>query len=290
MSAPEIRRPAVAGTFYPDDPTALRALVRDCLGPAAGEARRARGAIVPHAGLIYSGRCAGAVFRQVALPPVAVIVAPNHTGRCGAPGGASLWARGAFLTPLGRSEVAAELAQTLAARCPLVAHDPLAHAAEHAVEVELPFVQALAPGTTIVPLVLAWDDWPRCRTLAEALADVIHEWPDDVVLLASSDMTHYESAARAARKDRLVLATVERLDGESLLEVCRRERVTMCGRAPAAVVLEASRRLGAEKAEVLDYRHSGMVTGDDARVVAYAGVAIGAQASMYPATALHAVV
>lgn len=271
-SAPDVRSPAVAGSFYPEDPGALRVLVDECLGPEPPAGQPVRGAIVPHAGLIYSGRCAGEVFRRIALPPVAVIVAPNHTGRCGAPGGASLWARGAFDTPLGRCEVAAEFAQELAERTDLVAHDPTAHRTEHAVEVELPFLRVRAPGTAIVPLVLAWDDWDRCRALGEALAEVVRRWPEPVVLLASSDMTHYEPAASAARKDRMALAAVERLDGEELLDVCRRQGVTMCGRAPAAAVLEAVRRLGAEAAAVVDYRHSGMVTGDDRRVVAYAGV------------------
>lgn len=275
MREADIRGAAVAGTFYPDAPDELRRLVLECLGTGPPPSQRARAIIVPHAGLIYSGRCAGAVFRRVALPPLAVILAPNHTGRCGAPGGASLWARGAFDTPVGRSPVSAEFAAALTARCDLVAHDPAAHHDEHAIEVELPFIQLLAPGTHIVPIVLAWDGWQACRALAHALAGVIGEWPGDVLVAASSDMTHYESAASAAAKDRLALEAVRRLDGESLLEVCRRERVTMCGRAPAAVALETARRLGAATAEVVDYRHSGMVTGDDRRVVAYAGVIAG---------------
>jgi hypothetical protein len=272
MSDADFRSAAVAGSFYPRDPDGLRRLVLQCLGSAPEPPRRAPAAIVPHAGLVYSGPCAGAVFRRLTLPPTVVVLAPNHTGLLGAPGGASVWARGAFGTPLGRSPVAAAFAAALIARCALAAHDPEAHRAEHAVEVELPFLQVLAPTTAIVPIVLAWDDWPRCRSLAEALAEVIRGWPDDVLVLASSDMTHYESASSAARKDRLALSAVERLDGEALLEVCRRERVTMCGRAPAAAALETARRLGATRATVVDYRHSGMVTGDDARVVAYAGV------------------
>jgi hypothetical protein len=275
MSEADVRRAAVAGSFYPNDPEALRHLVIECLGPEVEPPRRAPAAIVPHAGLVYSGPCAGRVFRRLALPPTVVVLAPNHTGVLGVPVGASAWARGAFATPLGRSPVAAAFAAALIERCALVAHDPEAHRTEHAVEVELPFLQVLAPATAIVPIVLAWDDWPRCRTLAEALAEVISGWPDDVLVLASSDMTHYESAASAARKDRLALSAAERLDGEALLDVCRREGVTMCGRAPAAVALETARRLGATRAAVVDYRHSGMVTGDDARVVSYAGVVTG---------------
>jgi AmmeMemoRadiSam system protein B len=132
----------------------------------------------------------------------------------------------------------------------------------------------MVPDTAIVPLVLAWDRWVPTQELAAALADVVREWDGEVLLVASSDMTHYESAAVAERKDRLALEAVQRLDGEGLLSVCHREGVTMCGRAPAATVIEASRRLGATTAQLVDYRHSGLVTGDDREVVAYAGVVI----------------
>jgi AmmeMemoRadiSam system protein B len=262
----------VAGSFYPDDPHELRELVRSCLGSGQFPRTPAPAAIAPHAGLAYSGPCAGAVFARLAIPATVVVLAPNHTGVLTAPGGASVWARGAFQTPLGNAPVAAEFAARLIERCPLAANDTAAHRAEHAVEVEIPFLQVLAPGAAIVPILLAWDDWDRCRVLADALAGVIGGWPSEVLVLASSDMTHYESAASAARKDRLALAAVERLDGEALLDICRRERVTMCGRAPAAVALETARRLGASRGTVVDYRHSGLVTGDDSRVVSYAGV------------------
>jgi hypothetical protein len=162
----------------------------------------------------------------------------------------------------------------LEAASPLVAHDGTAHEREHAIEVQLPFLQVLAPTSAMAPLLLAFDDWRRCRVLAEALAGVIRDWSGEVLLVASSDMTHYESAASAERKDRLAFDAILRLDGEALLDVCRRARVSMCGRAAAATVLEAARLLGATRAEVVDYRHSGMVTGDHDDVVAYAGVIV----------------
>lgn len=269
-----LRRAAVAGHFYPADPQELRRLVQGYLSEAAAAPAGVRGAVVPHAGLVYSGACAAQVFARIAIPDVVVILAPNHTGRLGAPGGASLFQCGAFETPLGAVAVADEFAARLAARCPLVSHDPAAHALEHAIEVELPLLRLRAPQAAIVPLVLAWDDWPRCRELAAALAEVAAAWPDAVLLVASSDMTHYEPADRAAQKDRVALEAVCRLDGEGLLAACRRHGISMCGRAPAATVLEATRRLGAERAEVVDYRHSGWVTGDHSSVVAYAGVII----------------
>jgi MEMO1 family protein len=268
-----IRAPAVAGQFYPADVAELDALLAGCLQDVPREGRRCRAAIVPHAGLVYSGRTAAAVFARLLIPPVVVILAPNHTGRLASPG-ASVWDHGSFLTPLGPVAVESAFAGQLVAGCDLARSDVLAHRLEHAVEVELPFLQRLAPGTSIVPIVLAWDDWERSRRLAQVLARLVLSWPAGVLLLASSDMTHYEPAGEAARKDRLALAAIERLDGAGLLETCRRHGITMCGRAPAATVLEAARELGATGAELVDYRHSGLVSGDDTSVVSYAGVLI----------------
>jgi AmmeMemoRadiSam system protein B len=231
-------------------------------------------AVAPHAGLVYSGQCAAHALKRVTVPPVVVILAPNHTGRCAAPGGASVWTRGAFATPLGDVPIAEALPDALLARCERAADDRTAHAAEHAVEVELPFLQLLAPEVSILPIVLAWDDWRRCETLAGALAELVEQWPQPVLLLASSDMTHYEPAAAAAAKDRHALDAITRLDGAGLLSACQRRGITMCGRAPAAVVTEAARRLGATGGTVVDYRHSGVVTGDDDSVVAYAAVVL----------------
>lgn len=270
----QTRRPAVAGMFYPADPAELRTLVEDMLGEVDAEPQPARGAIAPHAGLVYSGRCAAQVWGRLVIPEVVVIIAPNHTGMLDNPGGASAWTEGAFETPLGTVPIASEFLKLVEERCPLLRHDTAAHLREHAIEVELPFVQLLAPDTRLAPIVLAWDRWAPSSELAGALAAAAADWPGGVLLVASSDMTHYESADRAARKDRQALAAVERLDGEELLAVCHREGVTMCGRAPSATVLEAARQLGARRGEVVDYRHSGWVTGDDREVVAYAGVVV----------------
>lgn len=267
------RRPAVAGSFYPRDVAGLRTLVDECLAGVPREGRRCQAVIVPHAGLIYSGKCAGHVFGRIAFPATIVIVAPNHTGVALAPG-ASLWRSGVFETPLGDVTVDESFATMLERECDLVAHDPSAHRGEHAVEVELPFVRVLAPDAAIVPLVLACDGWDPCERLATALARAARPSADNVLFVASSDMTHYESAASAAAKDQFALAAVERLDGRALLETCRRHGISMCGRVGAAVVLEAARQLGATRAEVVDYRHSGFVTGDYSSVVGYAGVLI----------------
>jgi AmmeMemoRadiSam system protein B len=214
------------------------------------------------------------VFARLAVPPVVVILAPNHTGVCRAPGGASLWERGAFRTPLGDVLVDEGLAGALLAASPLVAADHAAHAHEHAVEVELPFLQVRRADVRIVPLVLAWDAWEGCAALGHTLAGLVGRWPEQVLLLASSDLNHYEPASVAALKDRRALDAVAALDGAELLARCRREQISMCGRAPAATVLAATRALGATRADIVHYSHSGMVTGEDDAVVGYAGVVI----------------
>jgi AmmeMemoRadiSam system protein B len=274
MSTVDVRAPAVAGRFYPASPEQLSSLVEGFLAEVDVERRPGTGAIVPHAGILYSGACAAQVFGRLSVPPIIVILAPNHTGAVGARGGASVWSRGAFETPLGRVSIAEGFAEALMSRCDLAEHDPDAHWNEHAIEVELPFVRAVAPASSIVPIVLAWDDWDRSRRLAEALATTVKEWPEDVLLVASSDMSHFESAVRAKQKDSLVFSAIEELDAQKLLATCESEHITMCGRAPAAVVIEASRWLGATSGELVDYRHSGLVTGDDSSVVSYAGVII----------------
>jgi len=210
----------------------------------------------------------------VALPALIVILAPNHTGVCRAPGGASLWEDGAFRTPLGDVPVDAPCAAALRAASPLVGHDHDAHRGEHAIEVLLPFLQVLRPDARIVPLVLAWDAWDRASELGNALASVVREAAEPILLVASSDLNHYEPAAVTEQKDARALEAVTALDGAELLARCRRERISMCGRGPAAVVIAAARALGATRADVVDYRHSGWVSGDDSQVVGYGGVVI----------------
>ena len=272
----DLRAPAVSGRFYPGTAPELERTLRDLLGPleAIAHPAAARAAIVPHAGYLYSGVTAAHAFARIRIPPLVIILAPNHTGLSRAPGGASLWERGTFETPLGDVIVDEALGQALLAACPLVAVDHLAHQDEHAVEVELPFIKFLAPGTRILPVVLAWDDWESCRTLGEALAKVVRGSREQVLLLASSDLSHYEPANAAEIKDAQALDAVQALDGGELLRRCHREGITMCGRAPVATVLAAAKALGATRADVVDYRHSGWVTLDESSVVGYAGVVI----------------
>lgn len=271
-----MRAPAVSGRFYPGSGPELAQNVRALLDAADPHAPPARlkAAVAPHAGFVYSGLTAAHVFRRAIIPASVVIVAPNHTGVAHAPGGASLWESGAWATPLGDVSIDEHLAALIAGACDLVAPDHSAHTSEHAVEVMLPFLQTLNPAARIVPIVLSWDDWDRSARLGEALADVVSKSREPVLLLASSDLNHYEPASVGEIKDAHVLQCVQALDGKEVLARCRRERISMCGRAPVATICAAARVLGATKAELVDYRHSGWVTGDEASVVGYGGLVI----------------
>ena len=277
-----IRPPVVSGRFYPKDPAELRATVATLLADArrsttAGrpDGQTAVAGVVPHAGYIYSGPTAARVFAHITIPGLVIILAPNHTGVVEAQEGVSIWEAGAFQTPLGDVTVDADAARAfIEISHDMVGIDHDAHLGEHAVEVELPFLQLLRADVRIVPLVIAWDQWAPARRLGEMLARLVQAAGEPVLLLASSDLNHYEPAAVSEKKDQLALEAIEGLDGEELLARCQRERISMCGRGPAAVVLAAARALGAKQAEVVDYRHSGWVSGDNARVVGYAGVVI----------------
>lgn len=275
-----IRPPAVSGRFYPKDPAELRATVATLLADARAALQHAvptpyHAVITPHAGYVYSGPTAARVFARTEIPGLVIILAPNHTGVATARSGVSLWEAGAFRTPLGDVPVDGDVAAGLREISNgVVEIDHEAHAQEHAIEVELPFLQMRRADVRIVPVVLAWDAWEPARLLADILARLVKATREPVLLLASSDLNHYEPAAVSEQKDARALEAVTALDGAELLARCKRERISMCGRAPVATVLAAARTLGATRAEVVDYRHSGWVSGDDTRVVGYAGVVI----------------
>jgi AmmeMemoRadiSam system protein B len=269
------RTPAVSGTFYPALPGRLRADVRGFLDQGASPPKRAVGILVPHGGYMYSGATAGAAFAAVEIPATCIILAPNHTGRGRARHGGSLLVDTAYRTPLGNVEPDVELGTELMRRAhPLLIEDPLAHAEEHGVEVLLPFLQMRNEAVRVVPLVLGWDDWERTRRLAHVIHDLI-AGRDDILLVASSDMNHYEPAAASTDKDAVALERIVALDGEGLLEVTRSRHISMCGRVPVACALEVARQAGLARAEVVGYSHSGLINGNHDRVVGYAAALIG---------------
>ncbi len=263
-----IRYPAVAGAFYPADPRRVAAMLSELVVPAP-EAAPAAGAMVPHAGWIFSGRCAGATLGRIAVPPTVVLLGPNHTGM-GAPLAAA--PEDAWMTPVGKARVDRALLEELVAADPEVAFDGAAHRREHCLEVEVPFLLARRPDVRIAPVVVGTHDPGALGRLGEALAAILARREPRPLLLVSSDMTHYEPAEVARAKDLPVLERLAACDPEGVLAEVARRGVTMCGVAPAVAALHALRLLGCTGGELVCYTHSGEVTGDDREVVAYAGM------------------
>ncbi|HEY5976203.1 MAG TPA: AmmeMemoRadiSam system protein B, partial [Geobacteraceae bacterium] len=241
------------------------------LCPVSPKLQRVVGIIAPHAGYIYSGAVAGAVYGSIEVPATVIVLGPNHHG-VGAR--AALYPEGSWLTPLGEVPIADRLAELVAKHAPFVEIDSTAHHYEHSLEVQVPFLQYRRPDVTIVPLCLGFGDPGSCRELGEALARAITEFGDQVLIVASSDMSHYEPDVIARQKDRLAIEELLALNPAELLKVCRDQRITMCGVVPAAVMLTAATTLGASTAELIRYATSGEVSGDLERVVGYAALTV----------------
>ena len=267
MASP-VRPPAVAGRFYPGDPRALLADVQSFLSTRQ-ITRPALGCVVPHAGYVYSGHVAGAVFATLDLPKRFIILCPNHTGR-GTP--LSIMSRGSWQTPLGQALIDEELAETLKRQFPLLSENAEAHRTEHAIEVELPFLQALRAEFTFVPIALGTGQFKLLADLGEAIAQVVGK--ERVLVIASSDMNHYESDSVTRVKDHKAIERVLALDPAGLHEVVMKENISMCGFGPAIAMLTAAKRLGATSAELIRYATSGDVSGDRDMVVGYAGMVV----------------
>jgi len=263
-----LRHPAVAGRFYPEDPDTLLSDLRSFL--RAQEAPRpALACMVPHAGYIYSGSVAGAVFADLEIPPRCLLLCPNHTGR-GRP--LAIMSHGAWQTPLGSIPIDSQLAETLKQRCPLLNEDAEAHRGEHAIEVVLPFLQQGRPQLTFVPIALGTGHLAALEQLGEAVAAVAREQP--MLIIASSDMNHYENDQITRMKDTKAIDRMLALDARGLYEVVLQEDISMCGFGPAVAMLTAAKRLGATSARLIKYATSGDVFGEREMVVGYAGVVV----------------
>jgi len=265
-----LREPAVAGRFYPADPAVLRGDLHSYLSPPR-ELIHAIACMVPHAGYMYSGAVAGAVFSTIAIPSRCLILCPNHTGR-GHP--LSLMAGGAWRTPLGDVNIDHELAEQLLEGYPALTDDVEAHRFEHAIEVELPFLQLIRPGITFLPITVGTSRLILLEQLGEAIAQVIQKCGRQVLIIASSDMNHYEDDSTTRVKDRKAIHRILALDAAGLHETVITESISMCGFGPTVAMLTAAMRLGAQKAELVQYATSGDVSGDYQAVVGYAGIVV----------------
>ena len=266
-----LRPPAVAGRFYPDDPAELTRKIAGFASSAEELLRPALACLVPHAGYRYSGHVAGAVYARLKLPRRFLLLGPRHFPR-GKP--QAILSEGAWETPLGRAEIDSELARDLKGAYPELCEDSVAHQTEHALEVQLPFLQSLAGDFRFVPIALGPTDYVQLESLGHAIAEVLRRQRDPVLMIASSDMNHYESDEITRRKDGLAIERVLSLDAAGLFDVVRREEITMCGFGPAVSILTAARLLGATRATLVRYATSGDINGDRNEVVGYAGVIV----------------
>jgi len=265
-----LRLPAVAGRFYPSDPKELTTSIREYSRPdAKHESVSVKACLVPHAGYVYSGHVAGAVFAQVALPRKIIVLGVRHYPR-GEP--LAILSSGAWRTPLGDTPIEEGLAAELRRECPLLREDSVAHSTEHSLEVQVPFLQVLAPGFSFVPLALGTVQFESLVSVGEALARVLANAKQRVLLLTTSDLNHYEDDATTRIKDRKAIERLLALDARGLYDTCRNEEISMCGLGPAVAMLTALNALGAKTAELVRYATSADVSGVRSQVVGYAGM------------------
>jgi len=266
-----IRKPAVSGRFYPGDRNELVRSVRTYLG-RGNPHQKAIGLVVPHAGYMYSGHVAGAVYSRIDLPMRTVVLCPNHTGFGPA---LSIMQSGTWQTPMGEIQIDDELSTALIAADPYLRDDSEAHRFEHATEVQLPFMQECgAEAIRFVPITVGTRSLERLQELGRAIAHVIGRIASETLIIASSDMNHYESDAVTRVKDRKAIDQILAMNPEGLLDVVEREDISMCGYGPAVAMLTAAKLLGASKAEVVKYATSADVSLDFNHVVGYAGMII----------------
>jgi AmmeMemoRadiSam system protein B len=264
------RPPAVAGQFYPGQKASLEQVLAHMI-PVVRHKHMAFGVMSPHAGYVYSGKVAGQSFAGIAIPPETVVIGPNHHG---VGHQVAVYHRGSWETPLGEVPIAEELADAILQACPAAGADTLAHRHEHSLEVQIPFLQVLAGELAIVPLCIGRVPLADLLILGDGLAAALRTRPHLPLIVASTDMTHYESGKEADRKDHLALRHVLDLDPEGLYRTVRDNRISMCGVLPTIVMLRAALALGATGAKLVAYANSGDVTGDQREVVGYAGVVI----------------
>jgi MEMO1 family protein len=268
----DVRQPAVSGRFYPADADQLRAEVVNFLGGAtSGGGQAHRGVVAPHAGYVYSGPVAGKIFADTIVPRRVVVLAPNHTGR-GAR--AAVWTRGAFALPGDKVPVDEELAARLLEADVGFVADREAHRFEHALEVELPFLRARNPDAIVTPVILGGLDSAECIALGRTLAEIVGALDEEVLVVASSDMSHYLPDDVTREIDLHAIAPMLECDAPRLFDVVEREEISMCGILPATVMLSYARARGATRGTLVAYGTSADAFGDRDRVVGYAGIAV----------------
>lgn len=271
VEATMMRMPAVADRFYPGAPAQLEASVRRLLPEVAEtEKKHALAVVLPHAGYVYSGATAGQTLSRVRVPETVILLGPNHHGR-GAPLALST---DDWQMPLGKVPVNKGMAEMLLQNSSAIVADREAHRMEHSLEVQLPFLQHLQQHLKIVPLVVSHIPYDLCQTVATVLVNIIKTYDHPVLLLASTDMSHYESRQHASRKDKQAIDRILHLDPQGLYTTVLGQRISMCGIMPTTIALLVALGLGATDAELVRYTDSGEASGDISQVVGYAGLII----------------
>jgi len=265
-----LRQPAVANQFYPGSPAELEKTVAALLADTGIDKKPALAVMSPHAGYIYSGDLAAQTLGYVQIPKTVIILGPNHHGR-GAPVAVSLCS---WDMPNGIVHVDTETAEQLISASFHIVTDESAHLNEHSLEVQIPFLQALQPELSLVPICVSHISYQVCAAVAQALSTIIENSEKSLLILASTDMSHFESRSSASRKDNIALQRITSFDPEGLYRVVLEEQISMCGFIPVTIALLAAQKLGGRRAEIIGYSDSGAISGDTERVVGYAGVVI----------------
>ncbi|MGD0885659.1 MAG: AmmeMemoRadiSam system protein B [Thermodesulfovibrionales bacterium] len=264
------RKPAVAGQFYQETPAKLSHQVRQYVTDTLPR-ENALGILSPHAGLIYSGPVAGAVYSRITLPETFLLIGPNHTGLGER---LSLMAKGEWEIPTAILAIDERLSRRLVANVPGISSDTQAHLFEHSLEMQLPFIAYFSKDSKIVPLTIMSATLDECKEVGEGIAKSIREVPYPVVIVASSDMSHYVSDDTARKKDNMAIDRILSLDPDGLYKTIQKEQISMCGYLPTAIMLYAAKYLGAREAKIIKYTTSAEISGDYDYVVGYAGVII----------------
>jgi AmmeMemoRadiSam system protein B len=263
-----IRNPTVAGYFYPASPAEIKKMFAKYIDKSVPK-EEVVGLLMPHAGYQYSGAVAGAAISRVSFKDTFIIIGPSHSGM-GKP--FSVMPEGTWRTPLGEVEVDAELARKIIELSDYAEEDYLAHEDEHAVEVQVPFLQYIKPDVKIVPIILAGAYVDAYKEIGHAIAGAIKELKREAVILASGDMTHHEPQRAAREKDMKAVEAMLALDEDELTRRYNKLNITMCAHGPVVTLIAAAKELGVTGAELIKYQTSGDATGDYGSVVGYAGV------------------
>lgn len=272
MGLSKIRKPVVAGQFYPSSSEQLKKQIELLIDNKTAK-KDAIACMLPHAGYVYSGKVAGQTLSEINIKDTVILLGPNHTGY-----GAqfSIMTEGVWQTPLGDVTIDSALAKEILQNSKYLKEDTLAHVSEHSLEVELPFLQYFKEDFKIVPIAFLADEVGALKNVGIEIARVIRRLGKEgtITIVASSDMTHYEPKKDAQRKDKEAITAILELNEDKLVEKISELRISMCGYAPVIVMISLAKALGAKSGRLVKYATSGDITGDTDSVVGYAGIVV----------------